>query len=74
MGDFSRFITLSSGRVLELETRRHGFDFADQVQCYDFVSVVDSTADNVHVIKWEPLISVEEFTGLVCFFQSPLAV
>ena len=51
VGDFSRFIILSSGRILELESRRHGFDFSEQVQCYNLVSVVDSTADSVHVIK-----------------------
>ena len=75
VGDVSRFIILSSGRVLELETRRHGFDFADQVQCYNFVSVLDSTADSEHTMKWEAVISVlKEFSGLVCFLQSLSAV
>ena len=76
-GDFLRF-TLSSGRVLELthqhllETRHHGFDFADQVQRYNFVSVVDSTADSVHAMKWEDVVSVERIQRVGVF--SPITL
>jgi hypothetical protein len=76
-GDFLRF-TLSSGRVLELthqhllETRHHGFDFADQVQRYNFVSVVDSTADSVHAMKWEDVVSVKRIQRVGVF--SPITL